>query len=196
MIKANFDRNATFQLPCPSLHQANTQVRNGNFIQNKALDVIGKRPFEKVVRDPTKKVEDGINRIALELFRSDRIKKPLYDYLRASSCPLPCFYGRAKIHKTNCPVRPVISSVGTATYNASLYLARILAPVVGNTEHTAKNSKEFVEHVSGLDIADDEVMVSYDVEALYTSLPLGRVLEVTREKLVANGTLSERPPSV
>ena len=59
---------------------------------------------------------------------------------------------------------------------------------------TAKNSKEFVEHVSGLDIADDEVMVSYDVEALYTSLPLGRVLEVTREKLEADGTLSERTP--
>ena len=139
-----------------------------------------------------KKVEDGINRIAIELFRSDRIKKLLYDYLRASSCLLLRFYGRAKIHKANCPVRPVISSVGTATYNASLYLARLLALIVGNTEHTAKNSKEFVEHVSGLDIADDEVMVSYDVEALYSSLPLGRVLEVTREKLEADGTLSER----
>ena len=36
-IKTNCDKNATFRLPCRSLHQANTRVRceleNGKFIQ-------------------------------------------------------------------------------------------------------------------------------------------------------------------
>lgn len=43
-------------------------------------------------------------------------------------------------------------------------------------------------------IADDEVMISYDVEALYTSLPINRVLTIVRQNLEKDGTLEERTP--
>ena len=160
--------------------------------EQKAMDVIGKKPFERVDNDPTRKVEDGINDLTYALLKAGKIKKPFYSYLRASSCPLPRFYGRAKVHKDNCPVRPVISAVGTATYNVSSYIAKILAPLIGNTENTVKNSKEFVELVSDLEIQDDEVMISYDVEALYTSLPINSVLEIARKKLEEDATLDKR----
>ena len=42
--------------------------------------------------------------------------------------------------------------------------------MVGKTEHHIRNSKDFVEQLSGEKVEDDAVMVSYDVSALFTSI--------------------------
>ena len=36
-----------------------------------------------------------------------------------------------KTHKENFPIRPIIIMVGSATYNLSKYLIKILSPLVG-----------------------------------------------------------------
>jgi hypothetical protein len=56
----------------------------------------------------------------------------------------PRFYGLPKI-----PLRPIVSFVNSATYGVSSFLAKILPPVVGNTENTVKNSYHFSEFVRG-----------------------------------------------
>ena len=58
---------------------------------------------------------------------------------------LPRMYGLPKIHKPNLPLRTIVSFVGSATYELSKFLKKILSPLVGNTVHTEKNSAEFVE---------------------------------------------------
>ena len=75
----------------------------------------------------------------------------------------------------------MISAVGTATYNASKFLAEVIDPLVGNRGYTVKNSKEFIANVAGMDIAPEED-VSFDAEALYTSLPIDRVLKYTQRR--------------
>ena len=57
-----------------------------------------------------------------------------------------------------------------------------------HSENTSRNSGDFIEQVSGLPIDDNEIMVSFDVSALYTSLPIDRVLEVVRNKLESDDT--------
>ena len=56
------------------------------------------------------------------------------------------------MHIVGCPVRPVISAVGTATYNVSSHIAKILAPLVGKTKNTVKHSCEFVESIVDIEI--------------------------------------------
>ena len=68
-----------------------TVVMNLADYDKKACDVIGKMPFERVSKDPTRKVEDGINKLTYGLSQAGKIKKPLYDELRASSSPSPRF---------------------------------------------------------------------------------------------------------
>ena len=46
-----------------------------------------------------------------------------------------------------------------------------------------KNSKNFIESMNGTVLREDEVMVSFDVEALYTSIPIDRALIAVRDKL-------------
>ena len=76
----------------------------------------------------------------------------------------------------------MISAVGTATYNASKFLAEVIGPLDGNRGYTVKNSKECIANVAGMDIAPEEVVISFDVEALYTSVPIDRVLKYTQRR--------------
>ena len=46
---------------------------------------------------------------------------------------------------TQCSSRPIVSFIGTATYQLAKFLKQILVPLVGNTRYTVKNSSEFVE---------------------------------------------------
>ena len=98
----------------------------------------------------------------------------LYNQLQASECPLHRFYGLAKVHKQDVPLRPVISAVGSAPYATSKNLAQILKPLVGGGEYTVANSKEFVKALADVSVAEDEELVSFDVQSLYTSLPIQR----------------------
>ena len=86
----------------------------------------------------------------------------------------------------------MISAVGMATYNASKFFAEVIGPLVGNRVYPVKNSKEFIADVAGMKIEPEEVMISFDVEALYTSLPIDRVLKYTQRRLESDDTLGER----
>ena len=41
-------------------------------------------------------------------------------------------------------VKPIISNIGTATYNTAKYLKNLLSPL-GKSQHTVLNSEEFVK---------------------------------------------------
>ena len=45
-----------------------------------------------------------------------------------------------------CELRSIVSLTNSPTYNVSHYLARVLSPVVGNTDNTVKNSQQFANH--------------------------------------------------
>ena len=59
----------------------------------------------------------------------------------------PKFYGLPKINKSVIPLRPVISSIGTVTYNTAKELAKILKPLVGLSNHHVHNTRDFVSHI-------------------------------------------------
>ncbi len=86
---------------------------------------------------------------------SYRRGKLLTDLCTQDSTPCTCdapprFYGLPKVHKKDTPLRPIVSSIGTITYNHAQYLAQILSPLVGKTEHHVKNSEEFAKKIREL----------------------------------------------
>ena len=50
-------------------------------------------------------------------------------------------------------------------------------------EYSVKDSRDFIKVIEGIGIAEDEELVSFDVTALYTSLPINRTLSVVVELL-------------
>ena len=62
-----------------------------------------------------------------------------------NSSPPARFYGLPKIHKANCPMRPIVSACGTSTYNLAKYLTKILKVYVGHSSSFVKDSKDLTD---------------------------------------------------
>ena len=89
----------------------------------------------KVVRKKRKKKK---------LVRLVTVRKKCYT---ATKAYVHVFMAYLKIHRPGIPLRPIASFVSSPTYAISGYLARILLPVVGNTDYTVKNVCEFADFI-------------------------------------------------
>ncbi len=92
----------------------------------------------------------------------------------------PRLYGFVKAHKPSkdYPMRPVVSTVGSAFYGSSKYLVDLLHPTLNKNLTRVKNSSTFAEEAKDWEIAKDEIQVSYDVVNLYPSIPISKATEV------------------
>ena len=104
----------------------------------------------------------------------------------------PKFYGLPKMHKEGTPLRCIVSSIGAVTYSTSKELSRILRPLVGKSPHHICNNQDFIEHLKGITLGQEEVMVSYDVRALFTSVPINPALEIIEKLLKEDPELQKR----
>ena len=84
------------------------------------------------------------------------------------------FYGTAKVHKlgkgeglNELTMRPIISNIGTATYETAKYLNSLLAPL-GKSDHSLLNTESFIKDINGQRIPDGYQMISFDVKSLLT----------------------------
>ena len=109
-----------------------------------------------------------------------------------TDCIPPKFYGLPKIHKPDTPLRPVVSSCGSVTYGVAKELAKILKPLVGKSPHHINSTHDFVEWVKQLTLASRECLSSYDVSALFTSVPVDPALEVIKDLLEKDPYLKDR----
>ena len=102
------------------------------------------------------------------------------------------FYGLPKVHKNNVPLRPIVSSIGSITYKTAQFLASILSPLVGKTEHVVKNNTQFVKKIKELKVPPGRKMVSFDVTALFTSIPVTEAVSMIKDRLNQDTTLKDR----
>ena len=96
------------------------------------------------------------------------------------------------IHKPDTPLRPIVSSCGSVTYGVAKELAKILKPLVGKSPHHINSTQDFVEQVKHITLAPGECLSSYDVSALFTSLPIDPALKIIKDLLVKDSTLKDR----
>ena len=105
-----------------------------------------------------------------------------------NSSPPARFYGLPKIHKANCPMCPIVSACGTSTYNLAKYLTKILKVYAGHSSSFVKDSKDLADKLQSIKLQDNEELVSFDVSALFTSIPVNQALDVINQLIIQHQT--------
>jgi len=106
-----------------------------------------------------------------------------FDRFRTINPSIPYFYGLPKTHKQGVPLRPIISSCNSVTRPLDSWLASVLSPFMGSFSNShIKHSMDFMDKVRNLP-THDKKLVSFDVDSLFTNVPLDDVLDFLERKL-------------
>jgi hypothetical protein len=138
--------------------------------------------------DPYKRsrfCEDKINRILRELKNGGKINQGQFDSMYVSAAAPGTLYGTAKVHKLNTPLRPILAAFNMAAYP----LAKFLTPFLDNicyNDYSLKNSYQFQESISKLQLNPGCHMVSFDVTSLYTQIPVEDAVNICADMLYEN----------
>ncbi|BHF82906.1 hypothetical protein SprV_0802604500 [Sparganum proliferum] len=96
---------------------------------------------------------------------------------RAQETAVARFYGLSKVHKEGAPFRPIVSPKGTPTYGLAKWPFRRPKFLTDDSDTTACSSTQFLEKIKGVSLLPNEVMVSFDVTSLFTSIPQNLAIE-------------------
>ena len=157
----------------------------------KAEELLKEKTYKKITEDPTVKQKNKLINILRNIKTEGGLNDETYRRLYLTGAGSPKFYGLPKIHKPDMPLWPIISSIGTVTCNTAKELSKILKPLVGLSNHF-HDTRDFVEQLKEVRLKIEESMVSYDVTALFTSVPIPPVLKIIEEKLIKDKDLQQR----
>ena len=95
-------------------------------------------------------------------------------------------YGLPKIHKPDFKnkfqFRPILAAFNTPSFKLAKFLVPTLSPLTTN-EFTCKNSYQFSKDISTINGSDSLHMASFDIENLYTNIPLVETIDIILDKL-------------
>ncbi|BHF72585.1 hypothetical protein SprV_0401565300 [Sparganum proliferum] len=130
--------------------------------------------------NPVKALTREINATLLALEDSGAITPTDRRMARPQDTALARFYGLPKVHKDGAPLRPIVSLKGTPTYGLAKWLFRRLKFLIAESDTTVSSSAQFLEKLKGVILHPNEVMVSFDVTSLFTSIPQDLAIETIK----------------
>ncbi|XP_065642453.1 uncharacterized protein LOC136074080 [Hydra vulgaris] len=130
--------------------------------------------------DPTQILMTKFQKLLCRFRKQKKLDNKTYFQMYPSDCVPPRFYGVTKAHKPekNYPMRPVVSTIGTPPYGSSEHLVKIIQPPLNKNKTRLLNSSSFVNEAKSWLIDPIEIQVSFDVVALYPSIPIDRAIPV------------------
>lgn len=100
----------------------------------------------------------------------------------------PKLYGLPKIHKSDIPMRPVVSFFNTPVSDLSKFLNQFLIEILDfSPKFTVKNSLELIKHITNNQLPLHTFkMISFDVSNLFTNVPRDETIPLIIDKLNKN----------
>ena len=134
-------------------------------------------------------MENRITDVLKNLRDKKEISIEQYKDLSPSGSRPGIMYGLAKFHKIvtdRLPsFRPTLSAISTSTYKLAKFLVPMLQPRTTN-EYTIKDSFTFAEELQSFN--SKLVMASFDIESLFTNIPLQETIDLCVENLFQDRT--------
>lgn len=154
---------------------------NKHDYNDRMQQLITENPYKEINKTPLPKMikESNVVRQNIAKTFGSRLKFSLL----VSNPIVAKLYGLPKLHKNPVKMRQIVSSINTPSYKIAKWLVsefRKLPPFKG---FSIKNSFVFVSQIKELTLSENEVMISFDVSALFPSIPVEEALYELNEFL-------------
>ena len=148
--------------------------------------------YKVLNKDPTPQLKTKLINLLKGIKQSGGLSAHKYKQLYPTSAIPPKFYGLPKIHKTGTPLRPIVFSRGSITYGVAKKLSHIIKPLVGQSPHHLKNTQHFIHQLQDKKLQLGGVITSFDVKALFTSVPVQPSIQIVKNRLQQDTSLPQR----
>nr|VZI02843.1 unnamed protein product [Spirometra erinaceieuropaei] len=153
-------------------------VRKANSIFN------DREAYAPLAEDPTKKQAAVIKKKVNELARLKLINPNDSKCMTLTDPRIAHAYGLPKVHKPDAPLRIIVPLIGSPTYNLAKWLYRHLKHLADG--YSITNSQAFLQRIEGFKVSPDENILSFDVVALFSSIPHDLAIESVAQRLRDN----------
>ena len=158
----------------------------------KSEELLHTSTYQILSTDPTNKHKNKLISLLKSIKAEGGISETTYKKLYPTGATTPKYYGLPKVHKEDTPLRPIVSSIGSVTYETAKELSRILKPLVGRSAHHVRNNQDFIQSIEEITIEEEECMMSFDVKSLFTSIPIQTTLNIIKKLLEEDTSLHQR----
>ena len=149
----------------------------------------------KMITEPIQKyswrIEDRINRFLLKIKKQNIISDSVYEDLHVTGSGPGILYGLPKIHKpdfsSKFQYRPIFAAYNQPSYKIAKHLVPLLSDLTTN-QYTVRNSEEFAQKIISTRHADEFFMASFDIESLFTNIPIQETIEICVNILFSNSS--------
>ncbi len=165
-------------------------VREGN----RQLD--NPKHYRKLSHPIYHKTAARISKIVQKLKNNGYINEKQRSYLSPPDTPRPRrFYMLPKIHKDPKkwtvpnkipPGRPIVSDCSSESYSISEYIDYHLRPLATSHPSYLKDTGDFLHKISQVEVPDDALLVTLDVDGLYTNIDNHAGLQAVKQRLYEN----------
>ena len=123
--------------------------------------------------------------------------------MRSVLCACAVCYGLTKVHKSDYPVRPIISTIGTYNYSTAKYLGKILEsyfntplssevnvenpnnilwkPQKRSFKYALKDTFDFLNKLGNVKLEEGDYIITVDVVSLFTNVPIDETIELIKK---------------
>jgi uncharacterized protein (UPF0335 family) len=84
-------------------------------------------------------------------------------------------------------MRPIVSAINSPTYNLSKWLSKEFAQLQFHSDSNLKNTHDFISKIQNITLKRSEILVSFDVESLFPSVPIPETMNFLKQWLTSKG---------
>jgi hypothetical protein len=143
--------------------------------------------YKQISNNPTEKFNKEIKKLLHIEGPKEDMSANVISLLTTENPRTPVFYILPKIHKPTRPPpgRPIVAGYGSPTERISSYVDEVLQPIVKTLNSHVKNTNHFIERLNDIPqpLSEDVILVSIDVQSLYTNIPHDQGMEAVKTYL-------------
>ena len=146
-------------------------------------------------RDHTSNVTKFVKNTLQSLKKAGLLSPKMADFcMPPPNVRTAVIYFLKKIHKNPMGIRPIVSTVNSATANLAEFLDIYLQPIMKQLPAYLKDTTQFVNEISEIPVEQNTWLVTVDVKSLYTNIPNEEGIQACYEAWRTRETMDPQHP--